>query len=289
MQINSSQYINEINQLDSSGSIYCQKWENIPLENFFLSSAYINYSKKDSKAIQEIVISEKTIPEEGFSFVYHDFLLIAMIFAFSMLAYVSIKGRNYFNRLFMSVINYSYAISFFRERNLSFVLYNNIMMLILYISIGIQLVEIFAFFSIPLPDYDPKLVVLMYSGVVALFIFGMRMVMQIGGWIFGSTKIASEFIFYFFSLLQVSALFYLVLSVLMIFIDKDSEFIFIYGSIFITAIIYFIKLIRIFIIFFSNRFSLYYLILYLCALEIIPVLLLVKVLRRFIQNGYIIG
>lgn len=285
MQIRQQPYLSTITKIDSTGSIYCQKWDNIPLQNYFLQQEYIHYKNADTTEIKQQ--SKPEIPESGgFVFGYDDFILLIFLGMFALLAYIRISGRNYFNRLFMSVVNYSYAISFFREKNLSFVLYNNFMMFILYVCLGMQLIEIFRFFNIPLPPYDPKLLLLLFSVAVACLIFLNRLLIHFTGFLFGASKQASEFVFYLFSLLKVSALAYLVLCVLLSFIHRNSEAVFIYLSLIIAFFIYFIKLIRIFIIFFRNRFSLYYLILYLCALEIIPVLLFIRVLRQFINNGY---
>jgi hypothetical protein len=287
MQIQQQPYFNTNTKIDSTGSIYCQKWDNVPLQNYFLQLEYIHYKKVDTTELKQQPSVEKQ-DSGGFVFGYDDFILLILLGMFALLTYIRISGRNYFNRLFMSVINYSYAISFFREKNLSFVLYNNFMMIILYVCLGMQLIEIFGFFDVPLPPYDPKLLLLLFSLAVACLIFLNRLLIHFAGFLFGASKVASEFVFYLFSLLKVSALAYLVLCVLISFVHRNSEPVFIYLSLIIAFFIYFIKLIRIFIIFFRNRFSLYYLILYLCALEIIPVLLFIRVLRQFINNGYTI-
>ena len=48
------------------------------------------------------------------------------------------------------------------------------------------------------------------------------------------------------------------------------------AGVIVLAILYLIRVIRLFIIFINKNISLFYLILYLCALEILPVLISVK-------------
>jgi len=58
----------------------------------------------------------------------------------------------------------------------------------------------------------------------------------------------------------------------------------IYGGFFILVMLYFLRVINLFLIFIRKHASLLYLILYLCALEILPVAVLVKFLTQLLQN-----
>jgi len=58
----------------------------------------------------------------------------------------------------------------------------------------------------------------------------------------------------------------------------------IYGGFAILLLLYFIRMINLFLIFIRKRASVLYLILYLCALEILPIAILVKFVIQLLQN-----
>jgi hypothetical protein len=276
-------------QIDSSGLMYGQHYENLPLANYFLELNFINYSKgliaNESIAINPKISSHNQ--GNGFlAFQYSDFVLIVLILLFSLIAYIRISGKNYFNRLIMSIQNYSYSVSFFREKNLAFVLYNYIMMFVFYISAGMLSAIVFNFFNIPLPYKDDFTQLLIIIAVLFSLNFLNQLSIRLGGAVFGQYRVASEYLFYFSNFLKIVGIGSLVLVVILFFTNKNIHFIFIYIAVFIGLVTYLVKVIRVLVIFFTNRFSLYYLILYFCALEIIPVVLIIKVFRHLIQNGY---
>ena len=77
-------------------------------------------------------------------------------------------------------------------------------------------------------------------------------------------------------LTELAAFFLFLFIILMSYTEILPVKVFILSGIFILAIIYLIRVVRLFIIFLNRNISIFYLILYLCALEILPVLIIVK-------------
>jgi tryptophan-rich sensory protein len=73
-----------------------------------------------------------------------------------------------------------------------------------------------------------------------------------------------------------SALMLFLIMVLMFYSPLFTDKIYFTSGIIIIGLLYFIRIIRLLIIFLKRNISLFYLILYLCALEILPVLISVK-------------
>lgn len=288
MQQNYQQIKNQDNPIDSSGVFYSQHNENLPLEKNFLKIEYINFSQNQTDTVKyydKEKIAQKSGKSLSFTLQYTDFVLIVLIGLFSLLAYIRLSGRNYFNRLIMSVRNYTYSVSFYREKNLALVLYKNLLSFIFYASTGLLASVIVEYFNLPVFNQDKILQFLILTGIIFILVILNRLLVRLGGFVFAKNRIASEYLFYYGNLLRLVGIVFLILNIGLFFINQKSEFIFIYIALFVALITYLVKVIRILIIFFNNRFSLYYLILYFCALEIIPVVLLIKLFLFYMQNG----
>jgi hypothetical protein len=286
MQTGLNQIQNQGEVVDSIGSIYHISSANNPLDTQFLQLKYINYSQK----VEPVKASESGSQNQSngtfLSFAYSDFLLISLILLFGLVVFVKIQGKNYMNRILMSVQNYSYSISFFKEKNLAYVLYNNIMTFVFYISSGLLASIIAKYYGIDIPDNDKILEFVIITAIVTGFIVLNRFITRLCGIAFGFYRLAGEYLFYYANLLRLVGILFMVLVLVLSFISLKNQTFFIYFSFFIIGIVCLVKSLRIFVIFLSNRLSLYYLILYFCALEIIPVILLIKLINLVIKNNY---
>jgi hypothetical protein len=68
------------------------------------------------------------------------------------------------------------------------------------------------------------------------------------------------------------------------FIDIKFRFIFIYAGIIIFVLLFILRIFRGIVISVKNKFSIFYIILYLCTLEILPVLIFYKLYNSYIGN-----
>jgi len=285
MQLNSNSTFLLNDNIDSIGSIYCQPFNNQLLDTQILKIGYINYSQK--KLNTQVSEKEKVSKNFALKFEYTDFVFIILLLMLGLLAYVKLSGKNYFNRLFMSITNYSYSVSFFKEKNLAFALYHYILMFIFYISTGLLVSIIADYYGYHIPHTNKQTQLLILILVCAFILIINRLSTRLSGWVFGFNKLSLEYLFYYGNLLKIFGLLMMILSLVLFFLDRNHQTILIYFSFFVGSIIYLVKSFRIFVIFFSNGLSLYYLILYFCALEIIPIILLVKFFTVLINKGFI--
>jgi len=289
MQISKNDASSNLNIVDSCGSIYCQSTHNQVLDRNFLNLNYINYSEKKEKTFTSLTNQKNSLKTNNshLKFEYSDFIFVLQLFMLAILAYVKLNGRNYFKRLFMSVQNFSYSVSFFREKNLAFILYHNIMMLIFYMSTGIIASIIFKKLNYNIANSNQFVELFIITAVCSMFFVLNRLFSRITGFVFDFGKQTMEYLFYLGNMLKMVGIVFLFLSLLFFFISKDKQSIIIYPSILIIGIVYLVKTLRIFKIFYRNKLSLYYFILYFCALEIIPIILLIKIFNLLVYNGYI--
>jgi hypothetical protein len=290
MQIVHSNYPPSINAIDSTGSIYCQSSENQLVDTKILNFGFINYAGEGKDSL---VQSSKATGEDFnykklyLSFEYSDLVFIILLFLLSLVAYVKFAGKNFLNRLLISIQNYSYSVSFFREKNLAYVFYHNILLFIFYICTGLFASIVLQYYGYSIPHTDKFVQMIILIGVCSIFLLTSLFVIWLSALIFGFSKISSEYLFYYQNLLKVLGIALLLFCLILFFLVRKQQTTLIYFSFFIVAIVYLVKTFRIFVIFFKNKLSLYYLILYFCALEIIPIILLVKIFNLLIYKGII--
>ncbi len=268
--------------VDSTSYIYSNAGKDVPLADYFLNFKFLNSEHLDSispaagKLTTEILEKSKE-SKPAISLQYTDGVLFLLLALLSLVAFVRISGKNYLHRIFTSIINFSYSNSFFKEKNLAYTLSNNVLMIVFYVSSGLFLSVSAQYFHFPdlVPGKWEELLFLTIFTIVSVIIY--KVVYRLLGLIAGYYTETSEFLFFFANSLKILGIAYVILLFGSFFTTNTSKSIFIYTGIFLTIFMFFVKFYRILVIFFRNRFSLYYMILYFCALEIIPVILLLKI------------
>ena len=167
---NTAQNQNQLQKVDSTSYIYYHAGENVPLADYFLDVKYLNSDdleniSRESGKLNTSEIESSNEYKSPVSFQYTDAVLLILISLFSLLSFVRISGKNYLGRIVSSVTNYSYSNSFFKEKNLAYILNNNILMLVFFVSMAMMIsvtVDYFKF-PVPLPGKWPQL--FLYSNV----------------------------------------------------------------------------------------------------------------------------
>jgi len=285
-----TQSFNQNPNLDSTTYIYQSADLPVPFADYFLSIEYLT-SQKEFGLSDTLIANTKISPRtttygnHKFAIQYSDFVFIILVLLFSMLAYIRFYSKNYLSRVVTSLFNYSYSTSFFKEKNLAFVLNGNLMLTIFFISTALCVGVITDYFDFT-NQLENKWLQLIVNLIIVLFIIVFyKLAYRLCGILFDQYRIVSEYLFYFSNLLKILGIFYLIMYLCAFFSHDSWKVIFIYTIILVTVLVYLIKISRILLIMFKNRFSLYYLILYFCALEIVPVLLLFKIFTLIVINN----
>jgi hypothetical protein len=126
----------------------------------------------------------------------------------------------------------------------------------------------------------------MYASIVISLIvmYSVKTVLiRFSGFVFKTSKEAVEYASTMFIFLNILGLFMLPIVICLAFVKQINPDVFIYTGYFIILSFLCVRLIRGLVIGFnSNRVSKFYLFLYLCTLEIIPFIILVKLFRIYI-------
>jgi hypothetical protein len=142
-------------------------------------------------------------------------------------------------------------------------------------------ISLFAFFSViwyeAIPLDGKKLIYWLISLGIIISVFTIRhFICNITGFLSGEKEIFREYILCIYLSYRIMGLGLLILTVLILYAVNIPVDILFYSGFSLVALSYVIRVSRLFLIFINRHVSIFYLILYLCALEILPVVIIIK-------------
>jgi hypothetical protein len=217
--------------------------------------------------------SGNNIPPDSF---HNDWALPVILF--SVLIYGTIKGESArFFRAIFKFISFR-GINENKSRDMgSFIQWQSILVnLASFINISL-----FAFITsvwYEIFPFDISSVVywlILFLIIISAFTFR-HLICIITGNISGEKEVFREYLSGIYQAYRLAGLLLLILTTLILYTSFMPVNVLIYAGFSLIALIYFIRVIHLFLIFINRHVSIFYLILYLCALEILPVVILVK-------------
>jgi hypothetical protein len=260
---------------DATSYYYVQSSNTAPIADYFLNPNY--FPLRRTEITSETKNSENYgISSNKFALKQSDVLLLVLLGLAALIAYVRFSTHDYIKRITLSVFSFAYVRTLYNDRTKLLFVKDFILQIVFYISSGIFAIHLAFYFH--LID-DNKAAAAMYF-IFPLIIFGFILFYRIFIWFLGvltnSEKIVFEYLYYFGNSLKFLGIFNVIVLFALLFGTQSFQIYLIYLSFFVYISLYFIRLYKIFLDFLSNRFSLFYFILYFCALEIVPIMILIK-------------
>ncbi|MBN1387965.1 MAG: DUF4271 domain-containing protein [Bacteroidales bacterium] len=207
-----------------------------------------------------------------------EWIFILLIFPVLIYLFVSLNEKYSLVRIIKIVFSNKFAQTAYRNSSPGIEIFQLMLGLISLISISTFILFTELHFEITFYNLGPGLLWLFNLLLVSLAIVLRYIVISAIGSV---TRTKDTFREYFFNISQDYKLIGIILMLLNFFISylvsiPDKYIIFL--SFLIISVIFLIRIIRLVYIFLIRRFSLFYLILYLCALEILPALIFIRYL-----------
>lgn len=265
-----------INQgYDATSYYFAQSKESAPLKDYFLNPLY--FSERNQRTSTEHKNESLALSKSGkFSLNQSDVLLLVLLLLASLIAFVRFSTHNYINRIVASVFSFAYSRTLYNERNKLLLVKDFVLQIVFFVSAGILLVQIMDYFHL----FDEKEISsqMYYFAPVIIFLFviSYRIFVRILGALTYTSGLVSEYLYYFSNSLKFLGIFNVIVLFALLFGTPSLQVFIIYASFFVYVSIYLLRIYKIILDFLSNRFSLFYLILYFCALEIVPIIMLIK-------------
>ncbi len=207
---------------------------------------------------------------------HHDWVLIVILIVAFLFSIIRTTSKNVLPGIFRFFLFRGISDPASRDIGGLFHWQSTILNLISFLVIGL-----FAFFTATYYNFIPARVTgiifwLISSGIIIIAVTLRHVICVITGNASGEKEVFKEYLVAVYQSYRFSALFLFIIIILMSYtVIFPVRFCFISG-ITLFGLMYLIRIIRLFVIFINRNISIFYLILYLCALEILPVVISVK-------------
>ncbi|MEN8121437.1 MAG: DUF4271 domain-containing protein [Bacteroidota bacterium] len=273
---------------DVTSYIYSVSGDAIPLTDCFLNPAYFNELIIPAKSSSlSTITNDKSIIKKrdtGLGIDEADFLLLALIVLIALIGFVRISGKSYLQRTMSSILNFSFSNMLFNEKNKLFQLNDLVLMFVFYISTGMFFVTFFEYINIPMAADKKLLIYFSLIGITFVSISAYKFAIILIGIFLTQYKVVSEHLFYVNNVLKILGILTVIALFGILFAPENTKVIFIFLILFCYIIAYITRGFKMISDFLTNQFSLFYMILYFCALEIVPIVMIGKLVFGVYQN-----
>jgi hypothetical protein len=242
----------------------------IDTSRYIWTKTNIALVQKDYKAYDIMLPSRKMEPN------YNNWFTLFLLFTLVLMAIVKHSFAKYLSSLFRSIFNYPTASRLFREQNIS-LRQGSLLMEYFYLLVlslfGYQLMNHFGF----LPSVSNLVRFLIVLIVVCLFVFTKIFIYKTIAYINESQTETGEYLFNMKNYYKVLGILLLPVIGLTAWAPVYNSTVFLITGLVMAAIIYLLNLKRGIKILLKKQYSIFYLFLYLCTLEFLPLLLFLKV------------
>jgi len=206
-----------------------------------------------------------------------DWITILLIGSFLLLGWIRFFNKKYLVSLIKAVVSYQESNTLYREKN-SLMEKASFMVNLLFISnISVFVIQLKHFFSIKpggLEDY--LLYFIVFGAITGLYVFR-GISTSLIGFIFLKQKVFSEYFHNINIFTKNTGLFLLPIVITLQFLSYEYLAFIIYTGIILIALLYLLQIVRSFQIIIRKNVSIFYMILYLCAFEFAPFLIIYKI------------
>ncbi len=248
-------------------------WQIQPEEKLFIADAR---NLPDTTYLEHILWKGLKMHPREKNYAEGDWLTGVLFVAFLMLVSVRAGYSKYIGSLFQSLINYPTAFRMFREKNYS-ILHGAFRLEVLYYIV----LSIFIFQVIVLVSADKTLFTWLFFGktqvAVIIYFLGKKLAYHALGSIFIDANDTREFLFNMDNFNRGAGIVLLPIVALIAYYPAENPMIAVFLGVFTTLVFYIMLLKRGVSILLKKQFPLIYLFLYLCTLEILPLLLIYKI------------
>lgn len=246
-------------------------WQVKPEEEIFIGDSRY---QPDTTYLERISWKGLPVNFRHKSYPATDWLTIVMFLSLVLLASVRTAYTKYIGTLFHSLINYNTSFRMFREKNYSFIHGAFRLEVLFYIVFSIFIFQIIvlstgnALFSWKV--YGQTL------GIMVVYFLGKKLAYQAFGSIFIGASETSEFLFNMDNFNRGTGIVLFPIVAMIAYFPYENPLVAVVTGVFTVVVFYVMLLKRGISILLKKQFPIFYLFLYLCTLEILPLLLIYK-------------
>jgi len=248
------------------------------------SGVIVNDPIKSADTLQQIVVQQE--PKYGGKEISrfqniglgNDWLVGVILFSSFLLAASKFMFGKYLAKLVESIFNYHTASNLFLEKNINMIKGSALVNLLFVVNISLFAVSIINHNLIsPVQKYGFKEFCLIFLAILVLYL-GKVVVIRSLGYVFKGNNESKEYVFTTFLYNKNLGLFLFPVIIAIPFVQLYAVEWLMYIGVFMILFFFILRIARGLKILFRKHVSIFYMILYLCALEIFPLLMIYKLL-----------
>jgi hypothetical protein len=222
---------------------------------------------------------ELQLPQRLIQQVNYDWLTVVLLLSVAIFATIRTSWNKYMVNLFLSVTNYSTSNRMYQEKNTSLRQGSFLLDVLFYLTFSAFLFQVLNYFRLDFPFRNFYLYLISF-GVVLGYFFFKKAIYRIMGFILERKTETIEYLFHAGSFKRVAGLVLLPVVAIIAFFPFGNLQIPVIAGLIVVSLLYFLLILRGFIVLLKKQFSIFYLFLYFCTLEILPLVLLYRILVK---------
>lgn len=222
------------------------------------------------------------IPNQSIN-TFNSYLFIILIAGLALLANIRVNYGKYLAQLLESVYNFQLINKLFRDKNsIHSRMYNNLN-LVFAIMMAIFTVQSLQLYHIRIAGFNEYYVLAIIPCLILILYLFKFIVNHIIGFIFLKQALFSEYLFNTFLTYKIMGIFIIIPTIGISFLPAHLKAYFFWLGIFIFFILYIMRLWRGAVIIMKKNVLIFYLILYLCTIEFLPLVMIYKFSQSYIM------
>jgi len=205
-----------------------------------------------------------------------DWFLAVFIIMLLILARIRLFYGKFISPILVSMVNSQMAQNLFRNKNSLYERANFGFTMVFFLSMSLFFYQLFRYLDLDIAGYSGIRLYLILAGLIFLWYSLRFLITMLVGFVSQTTRLFSEYFHIIGLSVRSTGLILIPVILILAYLRAPYIMVFAYIGIFVIAAGYVLRIVRLFGLFISKRISVLYTILYLCALEILPTLVLYR-------------
>ncbi|HPW65494.1 MAG TPA: DUF4271 domain-containing protein [Salinivirgaceae bacterium] len=237
--------------------------------------------KTDTHFVSEHLINRRPKSEIK-QFTNVDWVTGFNIIVLILIVYIRVVFGKFFKPMFQSTLVYNLSVRVFNEKNLVLNRFFNILNTLFLIALPAFMALSLDFYGFRIYNFNFWQHYLIFLALLFVIIFIKKAISLFIGSLFRINNVIAEYTFQGNLFLKISGLLIIPIIIIIPYMPENVVEFFIIAVVIVLLLFYFIRILRLFSITIRKGFSIFYLILYFCTLEIGPCLVIFKMLSNSI-------
>lgn len=207
-----------------------------------------------------------------------DWIFYMIIGFLVIVSWLRVFNSKYLISNFTALFNYHRATKLYSERNIIQQRVSALLNVIYFLSFGLYLFLIFIHFQWHPANLSGFMLFLTLTGLLVLLFLVRVLLMKLTGFIFVRTELFSAYLFHYYLTNKALGLVMIPFSLAIAYTSGMLTEITIFLSLFVVSSAFVLRLVRTIMFIIKNEVLLFYLILYLCTVELLPFLVILKMI-----------